>query len=328
MLITPTTSLPRSLEELLPPGLAAKIDRLDVFSRRVFAGKLPGERRSKRRGRSVEFDDFRSYVAGDDLRHVDWNVYGRFERLILKLFLEEEDLALHLIIDASASMGAGSEPGRGSAPEIPSKTLYAHRVAMALAYIGLVKNNRVSVASFGGAAPARTLRPVRGRTSLRRISAFLLESLGSGASTRTPDFNAEVRSIAARLSGRGIVVLLSDLLAPGGAAGGLASLGAAEHGALDAYCLQVLSPAELDPTRGAGMGLTGDLRLTDVETARGVEVTISPAAIARYRANLAEFLEDCRGVCRSRGVAHFLVPTDTPIDRLVIDSLRRGGMMR
>lgn len=328
MLITTQTNPPRSLEELLPPGLAAKIDRLDVFSRRVFAGKLPGERRSKRRGRSVEFDDFRPYVAGDDLRHVDWNVYGRFERLIIKLFREEEDLALHLIIDASASMGAGSEPGRGSAQEIPSKALYAHRLAMALAYVGLVKNNRVSVALFGGAAAARTLRPVRGRTSLRRISEFLLESLRSGASNKSPDFNAEVRAIAARLSGRGIVVLLSDLLASDGAAGGLASLGAAEHGALDAYCLQVLSPSELDPVRGAGMGLTGDLRLTDIETARGVEVTISPAAIAKYRENLAEFLDDCRGACRSRGVAHFLVPTDTPIDRLVIDSLRRGGMMR
>jgi uncharacterized protein (DUF58 family) len=316
------------MEELLPPGLAAKIDRLDVFSRRVFAGKLPGERRSKRRGRSVEFDDFRSYVAGDDLRHVDWNVYGRFERLIIKLFREEEDLALHLIIDASASMSAGSEPARGNATEVPSKALYAHRLAMALAYVGLVKNNRVSVASFGGGAVSRTLRPVRGRTSLRRISEFLLESLRSGSSSRSPDFNTEVRTIAARLSGRGIVVLLSDLLAPDGAAGGLASLGAAEHGALDAYCLQVLSPSELDPARGAGMGLTGDLRLTDIETARGVEVTISPAAIAKYRENLAEFLDDCRGQCRSRGVAHFLVPTDTPIDRLVIDSLRRGGMMR
>lgn len=328
MLISPQTNPPKSLEELLPPGLAAKIDRLDVFSRRVFAGKLPGERRSKRRGRSVEFDDFRSYVAGDDLRHVDWNVYGRFERLIIKLFREEEDLALHLIIDASASMSAGGEPARGGTPEIPSKALYAHRLAMALAYVGLVKNNRVSVASFGGAAASRTLRPVRGRPSLRRISEFLIESLGAGASARTPDFNAELRAISARLSGRGIVVLLSDLLASDGAAGGLASLGAAEHGALDAYCLQVLSPAELDPARGALLGLTGDLRLMDIESARGIEVTISPAAIARYRANLAEFLEGCRGACRSRGVAHFLVPTDTAIDRLVIDSLRRGGMMR
>lgn len=328
MLITPETSNPRTLEELLPPGLAAKIDRLDVFSRRVFAGKLPGERRSKRRGRSVEFDDFRTYVAGDDLRHVDWNVYGRFERLIIKLFREEEDLALHLILDASASMGAGAEPARDGEAPVPSKALYAHRLAMALAYIGLVKNNRVSVASFGTGATPRVLRPVRGRTSLRRISDFLLRSLAAPeASGATPDFDASIRAIASRLSGRGIVVLISDLLTADGAAG-LASLGAAEHGALDAYCLQVLSPSELDPSRGAALGLNGDLRLTDIETARGVEVTISPAAIARYRENLAEFLEDCRGACRARGIAHFLVPTQTPIDRLVIDSLRRGGMMR
>ncbi|MBX3388715.1 MAG: DUF58 domain-containing protein [Phycisphaeraceae bacterium] len=328
MLITPAISPPRNLEELLPPGLAAKIDRLDIFSRRVFAGKLPGERRSKRRGRSVEFDDFRPYVAGDDLRHVDWNIYGRFERLIIKLFREEEDLALHLILDASASMGAGAEPPRAGEAEIPSKALYTHRLAMALAYVGLVKNNRVSVATFGGAAPRHGIRPVRGRTSLRRISEFLIESLKAGSATRAPDFNADIRAIAARLAGRGIVVLISDLLAPDGIAGGIASLGAAEYGALDAYCLQVLSPSEIDPTQGATLGLTGDLRLTDIESARGLEVTVSPAAIARYREKFARFVADCRGACRSRGVAHFLVPTDTPIDRLVIDSLRRGGMMR
>ena len=328
MLITPGISPPRNLEELLPPALAAKIDRLDIFSRRVFAGKLPGERRSKRRGRSVEFDDFRPYVAGDDLRHVDWNIYGRFERLIIKLFSEEEDLALHLIVDASASMVAGAEASRSGESEIPSKALYAHRLAMALAYVGLVKNNRVSVATFGGAAPVRGMRPVRGRTSLRRISEFLIESLRSGPASKAPDFNADIRAIAGRLAGRGIVVLMSDLLVSEGIAGGIASLGAAEYGALDAYCLQVLSPSEIDPARGAAIGLTGDLRLTDIESARGVEVTVSPAAIARYRERLARFLADCRGTCRSRGVAHFLVPTDTPIDRLVIDSLRRGGMMR
>lgn len=326
MLITPASSLPRTLEELLPPGLASKIDRLDIFSRRVFAGKLPGERRSKRRGRSVEFDDFRPYVAGDDLRHIDWNIYGRFERLIMKLFREEEDLALHLILDASASMGAGSESARGGGEEVPTKSLYAHRLAMALAYVGLVKNNRVSVASFGGAGGTNMLRAVRGRSSLRRISDFLLGSLRSGSGA--PDFNSDLRSIAARLSGRGVVVVISDLLAMDGVAGGIAAIGAAEHGALDAYCLHVLAPSELDPGRSAAQGLTGDLRLTDVETARGREVTVSPAAIAQYRKNAGAFVEGCRAACRARGVAHFLVPTDTPIDRLVIDSLRRGGMMR
>lgn len=337
MIVTPLTKPPRTLEELLPPGLAARLDRLDIFSARVFAGKLPGERRSKRRGRSVEFDDFRDYVAGDDLRHIDWNIYARFDRLIIKLFREEEDLALHLIVDASPSMWAGEEPARADAPAIPSKALFAHRLAMALAYIGLVKNNRVSVATVGAgvgagvgserASGTRHLAPLRGRTSLQRIAAFLNQSLAESR-TRASDMQADVRMVASRLSGRGIVVFISDLLVPGGCERGIASLAAGEQGGLDAYVLQTLSPMELDPTRGAGMGLVGDLRLTDIETARGIEVTISPAAIARYRKNLEAMLETSRDVCRSRGVAHFLVPTDTPIDRLVIDSLRRGGMMR
>ncbi|MBS0188183.1 MAG: DUF58 domain-containing protein [Planctomycetes bacterium] len=326
MLITPGGKPLRTLEDLLPPGLAAKIDRLDIFSRRVFAGKLPGERRSKRRGRSVEFNDFRTYVAGDDLRHIDWNIYGRFERLIIKLFREEEDLALHLIVDASASMGAGDDSARE--PEVPSKAVFAHRLAMALAYVGLVKNNRVSVATFGGGFGRRMLQPVRGRLSLRRIADFLLESLRGVGSGQTPDFNGDVRFLAGRFSGRGIAVLMSDLLVEPGLSGAMGALAAGEHGALDAYCLQTLAPAELDPVRGASMGLSGDLRLTDVESARGVEVTVSPAAIAAYRAAVEKFVGRCRDECRSRGVAHFLVPTDTPVDRLVVDSLRRGGMMR
>ncbi len=259
MLVSPITKPPRTLEELLPPVLAAKLDRLDIFSRRVFAGKLPGERRSKRRGRSVEFDDFRSYVAGDDLRHIDWNIYARFERLIIKLFREEEDLALHLIVDASPSMGAGEEPAKGDVSAVPDKALFAQRLAMALAYIGLVKNNRVSVGAIGlGEGARRRLAPVRGRTSLRRISAFLLGSLASvGKARGSIDFNGELKAVAARISGRGIVVLISDLLVAGGVDAGLAALSAGEHGALDAYCLQVLSPSELDPSRAGVLGLSG-----------------------------------------------------------------------
>ena len=344
MLVTPISKPPRSLDELLPPALAAKIDRLDVFSRKVFAGKLPGERRSKRRGRSVEFDDFRNYAIGDDLRHIDWNIYARFDRLVVKLFREEEDMGVHVIVDASPSMSAGEEQARdgfvstvsgagSSAGGIPSKAVYAHQLAMALAYIGLVRNNRVSVASVGGAGNAgvRRLLPVRGRTSLRRVSDFLVESVaGVGTRSGVP-LGESVREVVRRLSGRGIIVFVSDLLAPtseieatarslalGGSGGGGA--------ALDAYVLHTLAPSEIDPSRT--QGLVGDLRLTDVESLLGVEMTITPASIARYRQRLAAFVDEARETCRSRGVAHFLVPTDTPIDRLLVDSLRRGGMLR
>ena len=113
-------------ENLLDADFRARLERLDVLSRKVLAGKLKGERRSKRRGQSVEFADFRNYVVGDDLRFIDWNLYARLDRLFLKLFLEEEDLALHVLIDTSRSADYGT----------PNKLAYMKRVAAALGYIG------------------------------------------------------------------------------------------------------------------------------------------------------------------------------------------------
>src|ERR1051325_5099433 len=140
MLRTANITHPRTIEDLLTPALIAKISRLDYTSKKIFAGKLKGERRSKKRGESVEFADHRAYVVGDDLRHIDWNIFARLDHLFLKLFLEEEDLALHIIIDASASSDCGK----------PSKFPFMQQLAMALGYIGLVNLNRVTVSAIGG----------------------------------------------------------------------------------------------------------------------------------------------------------------------------------
>src|SRR6184192_143188 len=141
MLKTASPTRPKSIEDLLSSELIAKLDPLDLSSKRVFFGKLKGERRSKKRGESVEFADHRPYVSGDDLRHIDWNIFARLDHLFLKLFLEEEDLALHIVIDASASADCGK----------PNKFLFMQRVAMALGYIGLVNLNRLTVTAIGGA---------------------------------------------------------------------------------------------------------------------------------------------------------------------------------
>lgn len=312
---------PTTLEALVPPDLAARLDRLDLLSRKLLAGKLPGERRSKRRGQSVEFDDFREYVPGDDPRHIDWNAYARLDRLLLKLFRAEEDLALHLVVDLSASMHAG----------VPSKALYAARLAMALAYVGLVNQNRVSMSCFGaGAAPMR-LAPVRGRTNVRRAGAFLLSALGAGPRTSPGDpaaeFASAMRTIVVGGAPRGVFVVLSDFLFDPDA--GLACLtpGVAA-GSLDAYAVQVLAPGELDPAKEFSRGLLGDLRLTDAETGRGAEVTITPQTVQRYKAGLEGHIVGLKGRCLSRGVAHVLVPTDTPAESVVLNTLRRGGMLR
>ncbi|MDX2147289.1 MAG: DUF58 domain-containing protein [Planctomycetota bacterium] len=335
------------VDALLDPRLAARLERLDVFSRKILSGKLLGERRSKRRGRSIEFDDFRDYTPGDDLRHIDWNAYARLDRLFIKLFREEEDLALHLVVDASPSMDTGN----------PNKLLFALRLATALGAIGLANQNRVSASVLGrrvapktlaaidasppaassNQLPFASLRPLRGRTSLHALARFFAAALDPSASTNSEplslvpapaDLNTSLRSLASRGLGRGICVVMSDFLDEPGVDAGLRALAATDPGVMDIYCLHVLSPGEVNPELERDAGLQGDLRLTDAETGRAREVTVSPALIARYRRSVDRFCADLRARCLSLGLAPLRVTTDAPIERVVLDSLRRGGLLR
>ncbi len=323
------------VDRLLPPGLAARLNRLDLVSRKVFAGKLPGERRSKRRGRSVEFDDHRTYVPGDDLRHIDWNVLARHDRFFIKLFREDQDLALHLFMDASESMNTGE----------PNKRRFAARLTMALGYIGLVNQNRVVLTVYHGPGRALTqLAPVRGRTNAARLARVLVSSLDNrpgwesanrsiaNAAPPEPDarsggvnFNAALRMVARHRSGRGVLVLLSDFLHREGHRAGLDYLAGSLANGFDAFVFHVLSPGELDP---AAEKLAGDLRLTDIESGQPVEVTASPAVLDAYRAALAQHGAQLRADCRARGISYRLVPSSTPVDELVLSTLRKGGMLR
>ncbi|HCK40820.1 MAG TPA: DUF58 domain-containing protein, partial [Planctomycetaceae bacterium] len=143
---------------LLSPELMARLDRLEIVTRKVFRGRMKGERRSKRKGQSVEFADFRNYVAGDDLRLLDWNLYARLDKLIVKLFLEEEDLHFYTLIDASMSMDFGS----------PTKLEYAKRLSAALGFVGLVRADRVRIETLGQGIAQRS--PIlRGRHNVRRM---------------------------------------------------------------------------------------------------------------------------------------------------------------
>jgi uncharacterized protein (DUF58 family) len=316
-----STPHPRTLDELLGPELIGQLDRLDVLSRKIFAGKLPGERRSKKRGASVEFDDYREYVPGDDLRHIDWNVFARMDRFFLKLFREEEDLALHVVIDASASMDAGS----------PSKLVFAQRVAMALGYIGLVNANRVlgTVIGAPGRPNVQTIAPMRGRRSIRRLAPFLLEAPYSPEGTATDraprgSFTAALRQIALSRRGRGVLVLLSDFLIAEDLRSGLNYL---SGGGYDVYCLQVLAPGEIEPEREPGGGVIGDLRLTDAETGKAAEVTVSGALLKRYKARVQEHIEGVRSLCAARDIAHLLARSDSDVRGLLLGDLRRRGLL-
>jgi uncharacterized protein (DUF58 family) len=312
MLKTATPTRPKSVEDLLNAELISKLDPLDLSSKRVFFGKLKGERRSKRRGQSVEFADHRPYTSGDDIRHIDWNIYARLDNLFLKLFLEEEDLSLHIVIDASASSDTGE-------PWAANKFYFMQRAAAALGYVGLVNLNRVSITAMGehasGTGVVGALRDLRGRRRLHDLASFLcgLEPKGNFS------FRQAAERIALSRRGKGVMLVFSDFFFKDGFEDGLRRL--VGHG-YDVFCIQVLSPQELDPP------LTGDLRLKDLEDGDSAEVTISAPLLKRYKANLAAYCKELESFCLRRNMQCMTVRSDTRVDTLVLDYLRRRGVVR
>ena len=186
---------------LLDPQFMARLDQLDVMSRKLLAGKMKGERRSKRRGQSVEFADYRNYVIGDDLRFIDWNIYGRLDRLFLKLFLEEEDLSLYILLDVSKSCDYGD----------PHKATYIKKVAAALGYIGLVNYNRVSISAMADGIVAET-GAMRGRRRVSQMIDFVTKLQPTGAS----HLAEACKRFALAHRHKGVCVVISDFFDKGG----------------------------------------------------------------------------------------------------------------
>lgn len=290
--------------ELLDPEFMNRLDQLTLVSRKIFAGKMRGERLTKRRGDSVEFADHRSYVMGDDLRHLDWNIYARLDRLFIKLFLEEEDLHVNILLDVSKSMKWGE----------PDKGLYARRVAAAIAYIGLVNFDRVSL--YGYANGLRyELTGVRGRRLMTKVIDFLtkLDYESEGNLTATG------KQFAIRHPQPGIALLISDFIDKEGYEEGLRYLLARKY---DIYALQVLSPEEMSPE------LAGDLRLTDIEDEDFAEVTVGRALLNRYKRNLEAYCGGLRDFCSRRGISYMFTGTEVPFDQIVLSYFRRRGLLK
>ena len=322
-----------SNDDLIGPALAAAIEKLDVMSRRSFAGKLPGERRSKARGQSVEFDDYRPYVPGDDLRFIDWNVYARLDRFVLKLFREDRDLSVHLMLDVSPSMLARSSavlPTTNAPRQLQStKLLHAARLAAALGYIGLVRNNRVSLTTFGGPSALRAVTPVRGRRGVERLFASIRAAVESASTSgpHDPDavFHEACDSVTRHRAQRGVLVMLSDFLVPTAIDTGLHRLAVAASG-FDVWLAQTLTPEELDPSSAADE-LTGDLAITDIERGRIVEVTISPATLNAYRERLEAHQQRLDTLARRWNLHRLLVRTDQPVQDLLFGLFRRRALI-
>ncbi len=294
----------RRLTDLLDPAFMNRLDSLDVLSRKILQGKLHGERRSKRRGQSVEFADYRPYVAGDDLRFVDWNIYGRLEQLFLKLFLEEQDLTVHIVVDGSASMSLGE----------PSKELFIKKLTAALGYVSLVNNNRVTISFFADGVKGQ-LANMRGRNYLHKMAEYLLTTECDGLT----DFDNSCRQVAAGRIGSGVMIVLSDFLFKDGYDSGLRRLIGNHY---DLYAIQVLSAQELSPD------LTGELKLIDVEDADVAEITVSSALAKYYKRNVTAYCNELRSFCTRRGAIYVLANSADSVESLVLNYLRRIRLLR
>jgi uncharacterized protein (DUF58 family) len=289
--------------QLLSSEFMARLDQLDLVSRKLLAGKLKGERRSKRRGQSVEFADYRNYVIGDDLRFIDWNIYGRLDRLFLKLFLEEEDLSLYILLDVSKSCDFGT----------PNKAAYLKQVAAALGYVGLVNYNRVAIAAMADGIVAET-GAMRGRRRVPQMIDFISKLQPTGAS----HFADACRKFALAHRQKGVCVVLSDFFVKEGFEAGLRYVAGGKY---DLFCVQVLSPQEIDPD------ISGDLKLKDVEDSDMAEVSVTQPLIKKYKANLNAYCLSLKEYLTRRGATYLFSSTTVPFDTLVLNYLRQRGLL-
>jgi uncharacterized protein (DUF58 family) len=288
----------RTGQDLLSPEFFAQLERLALISRRVFRGRVKGERKSPRKGMSVEFSDYRPYGVGDDLRYVDWNIYGRLDRLYLKLFVDEEDLCLHVLLDASASMGFGE----------PTKLEYGAKLGLALGFVGLVNLERVGI-SVVRERMAEGWSPARGRNHVLPLMEFLGKLRPGG----TTSLNDGLAQYALRAREAGLAVVVSDLMDPAGYERGLKAL---LERRFDVHVVHLLAPDEMNPSFG------GDLRLVDAETGELRDLTLDGEAMRAYRQRLHSFLEHAEQFCRAKEISYHRVVTDMPVEEFVLRQLK------
>jgi uncharacterized protein (DUF58 family) len=289
-------------EPLFDSTFLRKLDQMALLTRRAMAGDLQGERRSPRRGASVEFADYRAYTPGDDIRQIDWNLYARAERFFLKLFVAEEELTTHLILDTSASMDWGE----------PNKLDYARRLVAAFGYIVLSSLDRVAVTAFGGGAG--NLPSVRGKRGALPLFSFL-QKIDGGGSTNLAD---TCRRYVQAARNPGPLLLCSDLLDPNWEE----ALRALTSRPFDITVLHVLAPQEITPT------LDGDFRLMDAEGGPSVEITADISLLRRYQKSFDTWREEIESFCTGRGINYLFADTSVPLEEFVLKNMRSRGVLR
>ncbi len=297
-------------DRLFDSAFLAQLEQLHLLARRIFRGEQRAERRSRQLGSSLEFADYREYSEGDEMRSIDWPAYARLERLFVKLYEQEQDLAVSFLVDASASMHWRPEGAQRA-----GKFDTARRIAAALAYIALANLDRVSV-HFIADTVVSELGVMRGKSQFHDVLDFLRQP---PASTKPTSLIASARAFTRRAKRSGMVFVLSDFFDPAGYEDALALL---QHAQFDTHVIQVLEPAELSPVE------TGDLRLVESESGASLEVTANESVLDRYRSEIAAYNAGLETFCRRRGISHASVTCDQPFGDVVLKTLRDGMMLK
>jgi len=281
-----------------------KLEYLHVVSRKVFSGRIRAERKTKKVGSGIEFADHRKYYAGDDFRYIDWNLYGRIDKLLLRLFEEEEDLYIYILVDCSQSMGIGN----------PLKLHYAMQVGAALGYIGLANLDRVAIIPFSDDLKGR-MPPARGKGRIFKIFEFL-RNVEMGGET---DLAACLTKFVHQNKRRGLAVVISDFYDPRGFIDGINAL---RFNKFEPFVLQVYDEKEANPA------LHGDLTLVDCETGELKEVTITKRLLEEYKKQHEIWCGELSEFCTARSIPYFRTHTGIPFDDLVLRIFRIGGFLR
>jgi uncharacterized protein (DUF58 family) len=292
-------------QSLITPELLRRLEQFQLLAQRRAKSSAKGERRSKARGQSVEFADYRNYVAGDDFRSIDWNLFGRLDRLFLKLYEEERELPVSIFLDASESMTFGT----------PRKFDFARQIAAAVGYVALCGFDRVSVTAFPDApeeaACRGALRAVRGRKSALQFFQNLSQVQAHGAAA----LNESLRRGALSSRQSGVAIVLSDFLDPAGYEPGLTAL---IGRGFQVSAVQILAPEEVNPDT------YGDLRLVDSETGAVQEVTFGKFRLNTYRQTVQNYIQRLREFCQKRGINFFTSTSDASLEKLLLKQLREA----
>jgi uncharacterized protein (DUF58 family) len=291
-------------DDLFDDDFQRKLDYLALVSRKVFTGRMRAERRTKKSGSGIEFADHRDYQPGDDFRYLDWNVYRRFGRLLVRLFEEEEDLSIYFIVDASASMAFGDG----------AKLKQAKRIAAALAYVGLANLDRVCIVSTTDKVLDR-MQETRGKARIFKVFRFLRELQPEGQT----DLRQALKTFVAQHKKRGLVVLISDLYDPAGFEQGINVL---RYNKYDPYVVHITDKREQKPD------LFGDVLLYDCETGDEREVTVTRAVLERFAEVHKQYQVEIERFCSSRQVPYITADVSIAFDELVLRVFRRGGFLK